>query len=81
MRRGQAIAMPRHDPSVPVQPFLSFTSGYVQRSIDVLPKQGRHWPWRVYQNYLADLFAIRWSRIDDGVMRFESAPAARSKSS
>jgi hypothetical protein len=27
---------------------------------------------RVYQNYLADLFAIRWSRIDDGVMRFES---------
>jgi len=69
-RHRYAVASPEGDPREERLPFLGFTSGYVQRSIDALPKQGRRWPWRVYQNYLADLFAIRWSRIDDGVMRF-----------
>jgi cyclohexanone monooxygenase len=71
-RHQYAVASPEGDPHEERLPFLGFTSGYVQRSIDALPKQGRRWPWRVYQNYLADLFAIRWSRIDDGVMRFKS---------
>ena len=39
-RRGAAIVVPRRDPSVGVQPFLSFTSGYVQRAIDRLPQAG-----------------------------------------
>ena len=46
--------MPRHDPSVPVQPFLSFTSGYVQRARDILPQQGDRPPWQVHQSYIAD---------------------------
>lgn len=66
------VATPQGDPQQVRLPFLGFTSGYVQRAIASLPKQGQRKPWRVYQNYLADLFAIRWSRIDDGVMRFKS---------
>jgi len=72
-RHQYAVALPKGDPGEVRLPFLGFTSGYVQRSIDALPKQGRNWPWRVHQNYLADLFSIRWSRIDDGVMRFKSS--------
>ena len=72
-RHQYAVALPKGDPGEARLPFLGFTSGYVQRSIDALPKQGRNWPWRVHQNYLADLFSIRWSRIDDGVMRFKSS--------
>jgi cyclohexanone monooxygenase len=72
-RHQFTVASPEGNPREERLPFLGFTSGYVQRSIDALPKQGRRWPWRVYQNYLADLLAIRWSRIDDGVMRFESS--------
>jgi len=83
-RHQYAVASPEGDSGEERLPFLGFTSGYVQRSLDALPKQGRRWPWRVYQNYLADLFAIRWSRIDDGVMRFEfsfeSSQARRSTS-
>ncbi len=69
-RRGAAIVVPRRDPSVGVEPFLSFTSGYVQRAIDLLPKQGTRRPWQVHQNYFSDMLALRFGRIDDGVLRF-----------
>lgn len=71
-RHGHTIAVARRDPSVASQPFLNFTSGYVQRALDVLPKQGARRPWQVYQNYLQDLITIRFTRIADGVMRFGS---------
>jgi monooxygenase len=69
-RHGQAIAVARREADVEPQPFLSFTSGYVQRAQHLLPKQGSRRPWQVYQNYLKDLVTIRFGRIADGVMRF-----------
>ncbi|MDB5792763.1 MAG: FAD-containing monooxygenase EthA [Massilia sp.] len=69
-RKGQAIAMVRRDPGVAPEPFLGFSSGYVQRAAALLPKQGARRPWQVYQNYLQDMLTIRFGRIDDGVMRF-----------
>ncbi|WP_373887874.1 flavin-containing monooxygenase [Massilia sp. KIM] len=69
-RRGLEIAVPRRDPSVGEAPFLSFTSGYVQRASHLLPRQGTRRPWQVYQNYVQDLLTIRYGRIDDGVMHF-----------
>lgn len=74
-RHGHAIAVPRRDPSVRPRPFLSFTSGYVQRALGRLPKQGSRRPWQVHQNYLLDLLAIRYGRIADGVLRFGAAGA------
>jgi monooxygenase len=71
-RHGHAVAVPRRDPAVLPQPFLTFTSGYVQRALAVLPKQGSHRPWQVYQNYLLDLFNLRYGRIADGVMQFRA---------
>jgi cyclohexanone monooxygenase len=69
-RHGKAIAVARRAPDVQPQAFLSFTSGYVQRAQDLLPKQGSRRPWQVYQNYLQDLVTIRFGRVADGVMRF-----------
>jgi cyclohexanone monooxygenase len=69
-RHGIAIALPRREPGVQPQPFLSFTSGYVQRAASHLPQQGSRRPWQVYQNYLQDMLTIRYGRIADGVMRF-----------
>ena len=74
-RRGATIAVPRRDPSVETAPFLTFTSGYVQRAIDRLPKQGTRMPWQVRQSYLHDVRAMRWSRIDDGVLGFGTGAA------
>jgi monooxygenase len=69
-RHGYAVALPRRDPAVLPRPFLTFTSGYVQRALPMLPKQGSQRPWQVYQNYLLDLFNLRYGRIADGVMQF-----------
>ncbi|WP_019140126.1 flavin-containing monooxygenase [Noviherbaspirillum massiliense] len=69
-RHGKSIAVPRREAGVQPEPFLSFTSGYVQRAQHILPKQGSRAPWQVYQNYFQDLFTIRFGRIADGVMRF-----------
>ena len=74
-RRGATIVVPRRDPSVGILPFLSFTSGYVQRASGVLPKQGTRRPWQVHQNYFMDMLALRFGRIDDGVLRFGVAGA------
>ena len=50
------------------EPLLDFTSGYVQRSIALLPKQGKKAPWRLYQNYFLDLLGLRYGGIEDGVL-------------
>ncbi len=46
-------------------PWLDFSSGYVQRTIDRFPKQGERKPWRLNQNYTADLMMLRYGALDD----------------
>ena len=65
------------DPSVTEEPLLDFTSGYVLRSLDQLPKQGSKEPWKLRQNYVLDLRTIRRGPIEDGAMQFSPARAAR----
>jgi monooxygenase len=72
-RTGDSICMPRHDPAVEERPFLDFSSGYVQRAADRMPKQGSKRPWRLYQNYVLDLFTLSFGKVDDGTMRFSRA--------
>ena len=49
---------------------LDLNSGYIQRSIKLLPKQGSSQPWRNHHNYIADLMHLKFERLDDGVMKF-----------
>lgn len=70
-RHRKTMAVPRRERGIVSQAFFDFTSGYIQRAQDELPRQGSRRPWRAYQNYLKDLFTIRFCRIDDGVMRFD----------
>lgn len=62
--------------AVAAAPFVEgFSSGYMQRSIEQWPKQGAEAPWRANQSYFADLKALRFGPVDDGVLEF-SKPAA-----
>jgi cyclohexanone monooxygenase len=74
-RHGQSHCTPQPDGTVQAVPFLDFTSGYVQRALPLLPRQGAHKPWRLDQNYLLDVMTLRFSRLDDGVLRFGTAKA------
>ena len=68
---GYTHCMPvNEDPSLTDEPFLDFSSGYVQRSIHLFPKQGSRVPWRVHQNYARDLLSLRRSELEDGELRF-----------
>jgi cation diffusion facilitator CzcD-associated flavoprotein CzcO len=67
-------AAPRGAPA-PIGPVLALTSGYVMRVQKSLPQQGADPPWRYNVNYLRDVFALRFGRVDDGAMHFESRRA------
>lgn len=54
------------------EPFIDFSSGYVRRAVDLMPKQGVKRPWRVHQNYLLDLLAFRFGKVEDGAMAFSN---------
>jgi monooxygenase len=73
---GYEIATPSGpDPSLPVEPFIDFTSGYVLRSIDRLPKQGATQPWRLHQNWFRDIRLLRRGPIDDSMVFSRATPA------
>jgi len=70
-RHGLKQCVPHNvDPSVTEMPWIDFSSGYVQRAIAKLPKQGSKRPWRLYQNYVLDIITLRLGKVDDGVMRY-----------
>ena len=64
------------DPSAPTLPFLDLKSGYVQRSIDQLPRQGAVAPWRLNQNYPLDVRLLRRGALEDVGVEFASSRAA-----
>jgi monooxygenase len=65
-----------HDPDIERQPWLDFSSGYVQRAMDKFPKQGSKAPWKLHQNYAMDLMSLRYARLEDGTLEFSNpAPA------
>jgi monooxygenase len=70
-RHGYRRCVPHNvDPTITELPSLDFTSGYVQRSIAKMPKQGSKRPWRLYQNYALDIVTLRFGKMNDGVMRY-----------
>jgi monooxygenase len=75
---GYRLCTPQNmDPSVTELPFIDFSSGYVQRSIDKFPKQGSKAPWRLHQNYPLDIVSLKFGAIEDGAMQFSRAGSPR----
>ena len=52
---------------------FDFSSGYIQRSLAIMPKNADRMPWRLNQDYLADRNDMRTGPIIDGVIRFGKA--------
>jgi cation diffusion facilitator CzcD-associated flavoprotein CzcO len=69
-RRRYATCTPIAPEAGELLPLIDFTSGYVRRSVDALPKQGSTPPWRLYQSYPRDLILMRFGRLEDKGMRF-----------
>ena len=71
---GYRTCMPVCDrASLDAKPLLNLSSGYVQRASADLPKQGGKAPWIIRQNYILDMITMKFSRMEDGVLKFERA--------
>jgi cation diffusion facilitator CzcD-associated flavoprotein CzcO len=72
-RRGYAVATPK-TPGGQGRPLLDLSSGYVQRALEIFPRQGDRDPWLVRQNYLRDVFSARRTDVAED-MTFEGVGA------
>jgi len=76
---GAAQCTPRlrtSDGDMPQRPFIrDFTSGYMQRMMPMLPRQGDRAPWVNTQSYSHDKKSLLKDPLDDGVMQFAPAHA------
>jgi len=76
-KHGYSQVTPRTDGESATEPVIDLQSGYVKRALDTLPRQGARAPWRLHQNYLKDLALLRYGRVDDPALEFQSvAPRA-----
>ena len=64
-QRSYSRCVPRVRGEMKEAPLMDFTSGYVQRELANLPKQGSKAPWKLYQNYILDLFTLRYRSVTD----------------
>lgn len=58
------------------EPWLDFSSGYVQRSLERFPKQGEKRPWKLHQNYILDIMTLRHGAIEDPALEFSNPEAS-----
>ncbi|MGB0387523.1 MAG: flavin-containing monooxygenase [Ardenticatenaceae bacterium] len=59
------------DKQMATQPWVTnFSSGYMQRKLHLMPKQGSHEPWINSQNYPRDKKRIGRAPMEDGVLIF-----------
>jgi monooxygenase len=74
---GTDIVVPRlrrEDEGMSPHPWVEdFSSGYIQRMVPMLPKQGVHEPWIQYQNYGKDVKYLMESPLSDDALHFEKA--------
>ncbi|TCM70824.1 cyclohexanone monooxygenase [Acinetobacter calcoaceticus] len=71
-RKGYAEVIPQGDQAELLEDTVmgSLSSGYIARAADVMPKQGKHAPWKVSNNYLADRKDLKNAKFDDRVLQF-----------
>jgi monooxygenase len=68
---GYSQCTPRlKDASITQQPWVDFSSGYIQRAVAKFPKQGSKRPWRLHQNYIKDIMMLRYGALEDGTLEF-----------
>ena len=68
---GFTQCTPIADPNMETQPLLNFGAGYIQRSLEQLPRQGMQFPWSMSFNYAEDVKIFRKGRVDDPALKFE----------
>ncbi|WNB16918.1 flavin-containing monooxygenase [Marivirga arenosa] len=70
-KHSYEVVIPHEENAASNESFLNLNSGYIERAKEILPKQGKRRPWRVYQSYLVDMLATRFGKVKDKALQFE----------
>ena len=75
---GTDIAVPvlAEDHGLEEDDIFDFSSGYIQRSKHMMPKNAVGYPWRLNQEYVVDRKLMRDGAVDDGILAFRKIAEA-----
>ena len=76
--RGHTQVTPRPPPPEHADggALIDLSSGYVQRGLHLVPRQGATYPWRLHMSYRADVALFREGSLEDAGVRFTGDAAA-----
>ncbi|MGB3739970.1 MAG: NAD(P)/FAD-dependent oxidoreductase [Pontixanthobacter sp.] len=81
MRAADAdIAVPvlADDHDLEEDDIFDFSSGYIKRALDIMPKSAVSYPWRLNQEYVSDRKIMRKDPLEDGILTLKRADAGAS---
>lgn len=70
---GYDYCIPETEPGMVDTPLLNLSSGYIERSTHLLPKQASKLPWKLYQNFIFDTLSLRFTPVTDNAIKFRKA--------
>ena len=75
---GTDVATPEmaEDHGLEEDDIFDFSSGYIQRALDIMPKSAVNYPWRLNQEYVSDRKIMAEGPIADSILAFERASVA-----
>ncbi|WP_338446525.1 NAD(P)/FAD-dependent oxidoreductase [Pelagerythrobacter marensis] len=76
-RRGADVAVPvlsaEDEAALEDDDIFDFSSGYIQRSKHIMPRNAVAYPWRLNQEYVSDRKRMAQDPVDDGIIAFGQA--------
>ena len=69
------VLTPQGEAEIEEDDIFDFSSGYIQRSKHIMPRNSVDYPWRLSQDYLYDRKVMRSAPIDDGLLTFSKSGA------
>ncbi|RDC60603.1 Pentalenolactone D synthase [Alteripontixanthobacter maritimus] len=69
------VLTPQNEAALEEDDIFDFSSGYIQRSKHIMPKNAVGFPWRLNQEYRKDKRQMKESPIDDGLLEFRRVSA------
>ncbi|AOL24617.1 putative flavoprotein CzcO associated with the cation diffusion facilitator CzcD [Erythrobacter litoralis] len=67
------VLTPEAEAQIEEDDVFDFSSGYIQRSKHIMPRNAVRYPWRLNQDYLSDRKELKESPVEDGLLTFKRA--------
>ena len=70
---AEPVLTPQQEAAIEEDDIFDFSSGYIQRSKHIMPKNAVEYPWRLNQEYVVDRKRMADDPVTDGLLQFRNA--------